>query len=225
MPRPLIPEYPERSKCRAMLCQNDGTKACSRCKTKYCSAKCQQSDWKYHKTYCGKMVYTFKFKLLGSRDPVITRTVDVPAWWSFQQLHFVIQYAFGPWEQCHLHEFSYSTSKPNNSGIISLAPDQTVLKICSGDGAPQSMFGEPVPKFFFEKEIMLKDIYDVKGKHRSLVESASDGNLLPLVYLYDFGDHWEHLIAFKSEKLAKADRPLFSKAKGALLLPTLHLCS
>ncbi|EEB98918.1 hypothetical protein MPER_01488 [Moniliophthora perniciosa FA553] len=143
MPRPTIPEAPERSQCRGLLCRNEGTKACSRCKTKYCGVECQTRDWKFHKKFCGKKSYTFKFELLGSSNPKITRIVDVPAWYTFQELHFVIQYAFGPWQQCRLHEFSYSTSPPNRSGLVSLAPVQTVLKILAEGEAP-----DPYAQFF-----------------------------------------------------------------------------
>lgn len=169
----------------------------------------------FHKKFCGKKAYTFKFELLGSSNPKITRIVDVPAWYTFQELHFVIQYAFGPWQQYHLHEFSYSTSPPNRSGAMSLAPVQTVLKILAEGEAPDpyaQLFGGRNTPHLYEKQVKLSDIYDPSGIHRSCV--IHDGDLLPLTYLYDFGDNWEHLITFKGEKMAAADRPLFSKAVG-----------
>jgi hypothetical protein len=52
--------------------------------------------------------YTFHIELLDSKNPVITRTVDVPSWYSFKQFHTVIQYSFGPWQDCHLHEFRFT---------------------------------------------------------------------------------------------------------------------
>lgn len=75
----------------------------------------------------------------------------------------------------------------------------------------------------------LSDVFDEAGSYRSLVEK--DGEVIPLIYLYDFGvgglaralvcladagiqDNWEHLVTFKGEKMASADRPLFSKAVG-----------
>jgi hypothetical protein len=51
--------------------------------------------------------YTFHIELLNSKNPVITRTVDVPSWYSFKQFHTVIQNSFGPWQDCHLHEFRF----------------------------------------------------------------------------------------------------------------------
>ncbi|KAK7060801.1 hypothetical protein VNI00_000534 [Paramarasmius palmivorus] len=169
----------------------------------------------------GRKSYTFEIDLLGSSNPKITRTVDVPAWFTFQELHFVIQYAFGPWQQCHLHEFSYSTSAPNRTGRISLAADKTVLKILAEGEAPDpyiGLFGGRNPPHLYEKQVKLSDIYDLSGTHRSRV--VRDGAVLPLVYLYDFGkvetlqDNWEHLVTFKRERMATADRPLFSKAVG-----------
>ncbi|KAK1232518.1 hypothetical protein PQX77_004369 [Marasmius sp. AFHP31] len=162
-------------------------------------------DWKYHKRYCGKKTYTFKIKLVGSTKPVITRTVDVPSWYTFQWFHFVIQYAFGPWQQCHPHEFSYETETPKRRGGI---PDQPALRILPESGAPRSLAGG---RSMFEKELKLSDIYDRSGKYHSLV--VREGAFLPLKYLYEFGK-WEHLVTFKGEKMATVDRPLFSKAVG-----------
>ncbi|KIY67823.1 hypothetical protein CYLTODRAFT_443777 [Cylindrobasidium torrendii FP15055 ss-10] len=216
-PKPPIPEYPSPTTCRAFFCEKEATQACSRCKggsqrSRYCSVKCQTADWKLHKKYCGKTVYTFKIELLGSRDPVITRVVDVPAWYTFQELHFVIQYAFGPWQQVHLHEFSYKTGRPNRSGGISFAPDTSVLRIrMDGEQDELPEFAPKSPQIY-ESQIKLSDVYDAEGKHRAKV--LKNGEVLPLEYLYDFGDNWEHRLTFKGERMASAARPLFASAVG-----------
>ncbi|KAF8586915.1 hypothetical protein K439DRAFT_1339526 [Ramaria rubella] len=94
--------------CSSFLCSGrEGTLLCSKCKegvppTVYCSPECQREDWKFHKQFCGKQAYVFFVELMGSSDPPITRTVAVPAWFTFQQLHFTLQYIFGPWQNCHL---------------------------------------------------------------------------------------------------------------------------
>lgn len=138
-----------------------------------------------------RKVYTFKIELLGSQDPVITRIVDVPAWYTFEELHFVVQYAFGPWQQCHLHEFSYRTTKSNRTGTISLKPLGEILRIVMADDEDDgfSFPGLPglpsVPKMF-EKNVKLKDIYDPSGRLREKVLDG-DGHVLPLTYVYDFG--------------------------------------
>lgn len=135
-----------------------------------------------------RKVYTFNIELLGSTNPVIKRTVDVPSWYTFQYFHFVIQYAFGPWEQCHLHEFSYSTAKANRSGGISLDADESVLKIIAeGEEPEMPLFGgrRPTPTYLYEKEVKLSDMYDEAGKHRAL--ASKRGEVLPLTYVYDFG--------------------------------------
>ncbi|KAF9257795.1 hypothetical protein L218DRAFT_975096 [Marasmius fiardii PR-910] len=112
MPKPPIPEHLEKTICRSLGCNNEGRKFYTGCKeasprTRYCSQQCQKQDWKFHKKYCGKKVYTFKIELLGSSNPVIKCAVD---------FHFVIQYAFGPWQQCHPHRFSY-TANPTRTGL------------------------------------------------------------------------------------------------------------
>ncbi|KAJ7163618.1 MM3350-like domain-containing protein [Mycena crocata] len=217
-PPPKIPEYPEKIKCRSMFCNEEGTMTCTRCKgakpeTRYCGKKCQTDDWKWHKKYCGKQAYTFKIELLGSKDPVITRVVDVPAWYNFQYFHFVLQYAFGPWQQCHLHQWSFSPAKPNRSGCISLAPDQSVLNIIAeNDEIEEPLFGGRRPPFLYEKNVKLSDIYNESGRYSDMVQK--DGKVLPLMYLYDFGDNWEHRITFKGVKNASCDRPLFISATG-----------
>jgi len=152
-------------------------------------------DWKYHKKYCGKYgiprcnvsqlqadlqnlrkMYRFKIKIIGSRKPAIVRTVDVPSWYTFQWFHFVIQYAFGPWQQCHPHEFYYTTE------ASSLTPPQTVLRIVTEGGVPRP--SQAKGRSMFEKQLKLEDVYGRAGKYHSLV--VRDGGFLPLKYLYDF---------------------------------------
>jgi len=137
-----------------------------------------------------RKTYTFKIELLGSKDPVITRIVDIPAWYTFEELHFVTQYAFGPWQQCHLHEFSYRTTKSNRSGTISLKPLGEILRIVSADDQSDGfsfpgMASVAIPKLF-EKQVKLKDIYDSAGHLRDKVLDE-DGEVLTLTYVYDFG--------------------------------------
>ncbi|KAF9046022.1 hypothetical protein BDZ89DRAFT_979399 [Hymenopellis radicata] len=46
--------YNMRKWCRAQCGEKNAPFQCSKCKSaRYCSAACQNEDWKYHKTYCG----------------------------------------------------------------------------------------------------------------------------------------------------------------------------
>ncbi|KIY44789.1 hypothetical protein FISHEDRAFT_50671, partial [Fistulina hepatica ATCC 64428] len=156
--------------------------------------------------------YMFEFELLGSSSPVIKRTVDVPSWYTFQELHYVIQYAFGPWQLCHLHEFNFTLSKPNRSGKISLGMQRDVLKLLDRHDAEEAEELITNARVELEDRVYLKDVFDPHGRLHNVV--TRNGSILPLIYLYDFGDNWEHLITFKGEKLAVAARPLFSSAVG-----------
>jgi Plasmid pRiA4b ORF-3-like protein. len=51
------------------------------------------------------MVYQFKIKLRGVSKPPVWRKVEVPAHFTFQKFHFVIQAAMG-WYCEHLYQFS-----------------------------------------------------------------------------------------------------------------------
>ncbi|KAF5361590.1 hypothetical protein D9757_011553 [Collybiopsis confluens] len=213
MPRATIPEAPEKNQCRAMLCNNEGTKAC----TRSLSASAEIGRF----INPSAEIYTFKIELLGSKDPKIYRIVDVPAWYTFQYLHFVIQYAFGPWQQCHLHEFYYARNKANRTGTISFDPVETVLKILAEGEEPDALSGmrnlglfnrapPPVTPHLWEKQVKLEDVYDEAGPHHRRVLNA-DGKL---TLASPTQDHWEHRISFGGEKMATADRPLFSEAIG-----------
>ncbi|KAJ7593335.1 hypothetical protein C8J56DRAFT_930848 [Mycena floridula] len=226
---PTIPEYPQKIKCRTMMCNNEGTKTCSRCKganpeTRYCGKKCQTDDWKWHKSYCGKKVYTFRIELLGSKDPVITRLVDVPAWYTFQYFHFVLQYAFGPWQQSHLHQWSFSPAKPNRSGCISLERDQSVLKmIAADDHIEDPLFGGPRIPWMYEKNVKLSDIYDESGRYFKMVQE--NGEVLPLTYLYDFGVCFPRCLPFLLKYLSRTTGSTLSSSRDPRWHPATGLSS
>lgn len=51
------------------------------------------------------MLLTFRIQLANVTKPPVWRRVTVPANFSFEQFHFIIQRAFG-WLNCHLYQFS-----------------------------------------------------------------------------------------------------------------------
>lgn len=54
-------------------------------------------------TFAPQEVYQLKVTLIGTNPPIWRRLV-VPAGFTLEQLHYVLQIAMG-WENCHLHEF------------------------------------------------------------------------------------------------------------------------
>ncbi|KAF9458393.1 hypothetical protein BDZ94DRAFT_1173732 [Collybia nuda] len=167
--------------CNPLGCRNRGTKRCTGCagaepETLYCGVECQKTDWPSHKKYCGKMAYTFEMKLIGSSNPVITRVFDVPSWYTFQQLHCTIQYAMGPWQRTHLHEFTFEVPTPGLRNTLSRK--HVVLKIRE-DNDEMDILSVP------ENNLYLRDAFATTGRlHRTI---APRGAVLPLYYLYDFG--------------------------------------
>ncbi|KZP18783.1 hypothetical protein FIBSPDRAFT_744914 [Athelia psychrophila] len=173
--------------CARVACSNAGTSRCTGCKgaepeTLYCSVECQTRDWKmFHKTFCGKKAYTFELTLIGSSDPVISRTFDVPSWFTFRQMHYTLQYTMGPWMQTHLHDFYFEKMTPaeeKNRNLLS--PRKPLLKISSKGDLEVDTF----PKQD-ETKIKLSDVYEPTGRLRDVV--APGGELATLIYLYDFG--------------------------------------
>ena len=51
------------------------------------------------------MLLTLRIQLANIKNPPVWRKITVPAQFSFQKLHLIIQAAFG-WENYHLHQFS-----------------------------------------------------------------------------------------------------------------------
>ncbi len=115
------------------------------------------------------MTFELRIELKGIMKPVVWRQIKVPIDINFHQLHLYIQAAFG-WRDSHLYQFS-------ENGFESL------ISICSP----------------FDEEGALK-ANDVSierimfGMHDNYLFRPDDGK--KLIYLYDYGDSWEHEISF-----------------------------
>lgn len=92
------------------------------------------------------MTYQFKIQIKGITKPPVWRRILVPDSITFQQLHFVIQEAFG-WENAHLYSFSdkayggsFYISEPDEMDAFSFVPrkDASKLKLRT--------FGEKTPR-------------------------------------------------------------------------------
>lgn len=119
--------------------------------------------------------YTFKVELLGSKNPVITRTFTIPASWTFFQLHAAIQYTFG-WENSHLHSFTFD--QPTRR--------KTLLRIESSDADEfDDDFGFGAGTTIVDVKIRLSDVWEERGKYRQ--NASHDDELGICCYLYDFG--------------------------------------
>ena len=147
--------------------------------------------------------YTFELILLGTSNPVVKRTFDVPAWYTFRQLHYTLQYAMGPWHCTHLHEFSFNAPPPPQppDGPASVSPAGP-LTISSSSSTPSSppcrrnAFSKkdgkevlrigprrlyditrmPMPgdaKLEMEDTLLLQDVFDPAGKLYDLVRVAA----------------------------------------------------
>ena len=128
--------------------------------------------------------YQLKITIKGSKPP-IWRRVIVPDQITFKQLHQVIQAIFG-WGDMHLHEFEI-----RNIGVRFVDPDV--------DGDDDGMFGFP------DRGCVYKETQRID---EWLPENPR------LVYTYDFGDDWEHLIVLEKTVEYPKRYPTVVKYKG-----------
>ena len=111
------------------------------------------------------LVHQFLIVLSGT-DPLIWRRIQVPESYSFWDLHVAIQDAMG-WLDCHLHEFRLVDASGKHVVSIGI-PDED---------APESRAAKP-------------------GWQVPLAEHFENRrwDALPVAYLYDFGDNWQHVV-------------------------------
>ncbi len=120
------------------------------------------------------MAYIFKIKLDGSTKPPIWRKVKVNESLTFLELHWVIQGVFG-WQNAHMFEFS-----PNGWGSTPRLQQNFEGEVL-WDEAP---FSDPNTWPDGER-------YDAAGiKLEDYFDSPKQG----IVYIYDFGDDWRHIV-------------------------------
>jgi hypothetical protein len=114
----------------------------------------------------------FQFKItLQDITPPIWRRIQISNQCTFWDLHVAIQDAMG-WTDSHLHEF-------------------TAINIATGK---KEFIGIPDDEGFDDAHPMLAGC-DVKVEHYMRSEANQK-----MLYLYDFGDSWEHLIEFEGEQ-------------------------
>ncbi|MEF0942260.1 plasmid pRiA4b ORF-3 family protein [Rhizobium sp. BR 362] len=106
-------------------------------------------------------------------DPEISRVLELPMTLNLAQLHEVLQATFG-WTDSHLHQF-------NIGGLIYGAPE------FEEDGLFDS-------KIFEATEVRMIDLH---------FPYDPEENSLTILYEYDFGDNWRHLL--RLERVAREE--------------------
>ncbi|KAG6330276.1 hypothetical protein ID866_8814 [Astraeus odoratus] len=156
--------------------------------------------------------YTFKVELIGSRNPVITRTFTVPATWTFRVLHGAIQHAFG-WEDWHLHHFTFKSSRQSGGrSQVSREHREQLLRVhtgtpVEGDGERSRSCNHHVA----EEDIRLRDIWEEEGSYRP--HATKDGRLGDCYYLYD--DKWDLQVTFVSSTTLDSEVLKVIEVQGA----------
>ena len=119
---------------------------------------------------------------------VCNRRLIVPFDISLYQLHLMIQRAF-EWEDEHLHAFT-----------LKMAKNEDILEYASLTPERDSAFMFSQSKLYNELELRLSDIFPEKKS---------------IIYEYDFGDAWTHIISFVKEiKDCTLPSPVCEKAEG-----------
>ncbi len=119
--------------------------------------------------------------------PRISRTLELPITLNLAELHEVLQAAFG-WTDSHLHQF-------NIGGLIYGAPE------FDEDGLSDS-------RIFEATEVRMIDLH---------FPYDPDESPLTILYEYDFGDCWRHLLSLervKGEEGAKYPRCIAGNRSG-----------
>jgi hypothetical protein len=109
-------------------------------------------------------VYRLKITLQGITPP-IWRRIEVESQHTLNNLHLMIQAAFG-WSNCHLHAFQIA----NREYTYRFDDESSESDLDEREYTLEELLGNQVPQF---------------------------------QYIYDFGDHWRHLIEVEELKEGK----------------------
>lgn len=143
----------------------------------------------------GASAYVLRIELRGVK-PAIWREVWVDPAISLRQLHAIIQAAMG-WDNAHLYSFAIP-----------------------GSGRAKHYWSVP-PQQRFEPGAARGDDMGFGNQSqddaRATVAQVLKAPRAKLLYLYDFGDDWEHLITLK--KIITTPEPLPLLASAACICP------
>jgi Plasmid pRiA4b ORF-3-like protein len=108
--------------------------------------------------------------VLSGTDPLVWRRIQVPLSYSFWDLHVAIQDAMG-WLDYHLHEFRLLDGKGKVRAI--------------GIPTGEEVERPPIPSW----RVRISEYFNHRLYHA-----------LPALYVYDFGDDWEHALVYEDEQ-------------------------
>ncbi len=120
--------------------------------------------------------FVHQFLIVLSRvDPLVWRRILVPRSYSFWDLHVAIQDAMG-WEDRHLHEFRLFDDQTKKLMSIGIPDDMSSpdRPVLPGWTVPLSRYVE-----------------------------AREWHGVPMLYAYDFGDDWEHVVIYEGTQPAR----------------------
>jgi len=133
------------------------------------------------------MTFHLKIQIDGLTKPPVWRKLTVPANFTFAKFHRVIQAAFG-WENAHLWGFR-DLGRGLDNFRVGIPYDDPIFGDDLNDGLLDA------------RETKLSDIFN-------------DG-FRKLLYTYDYGDNWEHLITLEAIGEESAKKAVCTKGKGA----------
>jgi hypothetical protein len=132
------------------------------------------------------MTFHFKIQIKGITKPPVWRKIVVPSNFTFLKFHNVIQVAFG-WENYHLFEFR----DKEYQGKVRISV--------------------PVEDDFFDPDFFA----NVTDASKVKLSDIFAGNILKLLYIYDFGDNWVHEITLESTDDNNLKKAVCLSGKGA----------
>jgi hypothetical protein len=126
--------------------------------------------------------FEFLIQLKDVSEPEVWRKLTVPSYFTFRELHDIIQVAFG-WRMSHLFQFSENGFRSQQS-ITEIDEDFDL-----GDATKLDA-----------KAILLSDVF-MKVNQK-------------FIYIYDFGDNWEHEIVLERIIPEISAQPVLLDGKG-----------
>ncbi|MGP4105677.1 plasmid pRiA4b ORF-3 family protein [Virgibacillus sp. L01] len=132
------------------------------------------------------MIYEFEITLDDVGVPV-WRTIQMDSSSSFRDLHRVIQLAFD-WRNMHLHSFFVDKTNGNETNRVEIGPQKA-----------DDEFPSPLDTYN-EADALLSDWF----------KEVND----QVVYLYDFGDNWDHDVVLM-KKLSSEQTGAYPRCIGA----------